>query len=175
MIKIIMIFDQIQSGLGTKDDKMLALGGSKEAIGPAVMLAPYLKDIDAKVVACLYCGDGTYAENPEIVREKLCSKLEKLNPDIVICGPSLNYEGYSKMCAEIAYDINEKTNIKAIAAMSKENEQILLDYKDKILIVETPKKGGTGLNDSLKNIVKVVKKVYDKEEFNSIKEEFCFK
>ena len=175
MIKIIMIFDQIQSGLGTKDDRMLALGGSKEAIGPAIMLAPYLKEIDAKVVACLYCGDGTYEENPEIVREKLCSKLEKLNPDVVICGPSLNYEVYSKMCAELVYDINNKINIKAIAAMSKENTQVLSDYKDKILIVETPKKGGAGLNDSLKNISKAVKKLYDNEDFGIIKEELCFK
>ena len=36
-MKIIMIYDQIQSGLGTKDDTMVPLTGKREPIGPAVM------------------------------------------------------------------------------------------------------------------------------------------
>lgn len=175
MIKIIMVFDQIQSGFGTKDDKMVPLGGSKEALGPAIMLAPYLKEIDAKVVACLYCGNGTYLENPEEVRRKLCAKIEQLNPDIVICGPALNYLDYATMCAELTYDINEKTSIKAFSAMAQENENIVSQYKDKILIVETPKKGGIGLNDSLRKISEVAKKLYDNEDINTIREQLCFK
>ena len=45
-MKIVMIFDQIQSGLGTKDDTMVPLTGKKEPVGPAVMMQPFLKDID---------------------------------------------------------------------------------------------------------------------------------
>ncbi len=175
MIKVIMFFDQIQSGFGTKDDKMISLGGSKELLGPAVTLSPMLKDIDAKVVACFYCGNGTYFEDPEEISRKICAKLDKLNPDIVICGPSFNYEDYSKMCAKICYDINTKTKVKSFAAMSKENEEIISEYKDKILIVETPKKGGVGLNDSFRNIVSVVKKLYDGKDFETIRNESCFK
>ena len=57
-MKIVMIFDQIQSGLGTKDDTMVPLTGKKEPVGPAVMMQPFLKDIDGHVIAC----------QPEIVR-----------------------------------------------------------------------------------------------------------
>lgn len=175
MIKIIMLFDQIQSGFGTKDDKMVPLGGSKELLGPAIMLQPFLKEINAKIVACLYCGDGTYKENPEEVSAKLCGKIEKLMPDIVICGPAFNYEGYANMCAKVSYDINTKTNIKSFAAMSKENEEIILEYKNKTLIVETPKKGGTGLNDSLKKISLLTEKLYNNEDINILREQLCFK
>ena len=54
-MKIIMIYDQIQSGAGIKDDHDIPLGAKKEAVGPAVMMEPFLKKVDGKVVACLYC------------------------------------------------------------------------------------------------------------------------
>lgn len=40
-MKLIMIYDQIQSGLGTKDDTMVPLTGKKEPIGPAIMMEPF--------------------------------------------------------------------------------------------------------------------------------------
>ncbi len=77
-MKIVMIYDQIQSGMGTKDDKMLPLGGKKEAIGPAVMMQSCLKEIDGKVIATLYCGNGTYLEDPDLVVKKLTMMVKKL-------------------------------------------------------------------------------------------------
>lgn len=175
MLKVIMFFDQIQSGFGTKDDKMVPLAGIKDLVGPAVMLAPFLKEIDAKVVASFYCGNGTYLNDPEGISKKICDKVEKLKPDIVICGPAFNYADYAEMCGKIANDINRTTSVKAIAAMSKENEDVISKYKDEVLIVETPKKGGIGLNDSLEMISKVAKKLCDGESVESIREAHCFK
>lgn len=175
LIKVIMIFDQIQSGFGTKDDKMIPLKGTKELLGPSVTLSPMLKEIDAKIVACFYCGNGFYDEDPTEIRRKICAKLEQLKPDVVICGPSFNYEDYSKMCVEISSDINNKTSVKSFVAMSKENEELISKYANELLIVETPKKGGVGLNDSFKNIVSVVKEIHSGKDFNKIREKFCFK
>ena len=59
-MKIIMIYDQIQSGLGTKDDTMVPLTGKKEPIGPAVMMEPFLKRVYGHVMACLFGGNVTY-------------------------------------------------------------------------------------------------------------------
>ena len=59
--------------------------------------------------------------------------------------------------------------------MSYQNEEIISEYKDKILIVETPKKGGVGLNDSFRNIVSVVKKLHDGKDSETIRNESCFK
>lgn len=174
-MKVVMIFDQIQAGAGTKDDKMVPLAGKKEALGPAVMMQPMLKEIDAHIMACLYCGTGTYNENKAEVSRKLCAMVKKLNPDIVMCGPAFNYLDYGKMAAEIAYDINQTTDIKAFAAMSKENEETINEYKDKVAIVETPKKGGFGLNEALKNMCTLAKAKVNNEDTTALENNICFK
>ncbi len=101
-MKIIMIFDQIQAGLGSKDDAMVPLTGKKEPVGPAVMMEPFLKEVDGHVVACLCCGSGTYLADPDEVSRKLCAMVNKLNPDVVICGPAFNYADYAAMSARVA-------------------------------------------------------------------------
>ena len=173
-MKVVMIFDQIQAGAGTKDDKMVPLAGKKEALGPAVMMQPMLKGIDALVVACLYCGTGTYATNKAEVSRKLCAMVKKINPDIVMCGPAFNYADYAVMAAEIAYDINTTTDVKAFAAMSKENEEIIKAFKDKVAIVETPKKGGFGLNDALHNMCILAKAKVNNEDTAALEKKICF-
>ena len=104
-MKIIMIFDQIQAGLGSKDDAMVPLTGKKEPVGPAVMMEPFLKEVDGHVVACLCCGSGTYLADPGEVSRKLCAMVNKLNPDVVICGPAFNYADYAAMSARVACDV----------------------------------------------------------------------
>lgn len=174
MLKIITIYDQIQAGMGTKDDKMLPLGAKNVPIGPSIMMEPFLKQIDAKVVACLYCGNGTYLNNKEVVSKKLCEKVQKLRPDVVVCGPAFNYKDYAQMCAEVTQDINNSTSVPAIAVMSAENEEVISKYKDLIYIVKCPKKGEVGLNEALKNICQAAKKVADKDNNISSIKEYCF-
>lgn len=174
MLKIIAIYDQIQSGMGTKDDKMLPLGGKNVPIGPSVMMEPFLKQIDAKVVACLYCGNGTYLNNKEEVRKKICDMVQKLHPDVVICGPAFNYKDYSLMCAEITEYINNSSDVPALASMSEENEEVIEKYKDIIHIVKCPKKGEIGLNSALKNICYVAKTLALKEDSKENFKEYCF-
>lgn len=173
-IKIMMIYDQIQAGAGTKDDKMVPLGAKKEPVGPAIMMEPYLKQIDGRVIACLYCGNGTYLADPDEVSRKLCAMVNKIQPDVVICGPAFNYADYSNMAARVAYDINQTTKVPAFAAMSVENEETIADYKDKVNIVITPKKGGTGLNEALENMCHLAKALADKEDITVLTKEICF-
>ncbi len=170
-MKIVMIYDQIQAGAGTKDDKMLELNIKKELVGPAIMMEQYLKEIDANVVATLYCGNGYYMNNKEDVIRKLTAMSEKLGAEVVMCGPSFNYLEFSQMCAEVAKNINDKTSIKALAAMSEENEELIKKYKDEISIVKTPKKGGTGLNESLKNMCHVAKEMFEGKD---VEKDICF-
>lgn len=173
-IKIMMIYDQIQAGAGTKDDKMVPLSAKREAIGPAIMMEPFLKEIDGKVIACLYCGNGTYLADPEEVSRKLCAMVNKVQPDVVMCGPALNYKDYASMAAKVAYDIKKSTNVLAFAAMSVENEETIANYKDKVNIVVTPKKGGIGLNDSLRNMCKLAKALVKKEDITALTGSICF-
>lgn len=173
-MKVIMILDQVQSGYGTKNDKMVPLTGTKEIIGPAVIMKPYLSEIDANIVATLYCGAGTYLENPNEVSRKFCAMINKLKPDFVICGPSVSYAESASMCVKVAYDIITTTNTKALAAVSIDNAKIIEMYKDKVVIVKTPRKGQGGLSDSLKNICTVAKRLVDCVELDDIKNKVCF-
>nr|WP_072897246.1 GrdB-related putative oxidoreductase [Clostridium fallax] len=174
-MKIIMIYDQIQAGAGTKDDRMVPLSAKKEPLGPSIMMEPFLKKIDGKVIACLYCGNGTYLANPDEVSRKFCAMVNKVKPDIVICGPAFNYVDYGKMAARVAYDINRTTNVPAFAAMSSENEETINEYKDKLNIVITPKKGGVGLNDALDNMCQLAKLLVNKEDIRNLTNKVCFK
>ena len=174
MLKIITIYDQIQSGLGTRDAKMLPLGGKNVPIGPSIMMEPFLKKIDAKVVACLYCGTGTYLDNKEEVSKKLCDMVQKLHPDVVICGPAFNYKDYALMCAEITEDINNTTDVPALASMSMENDEVIKKHRKKIHIVKCPKKGEVGLNNTLQNICLVAKALALKDDGDINYKECCF-
>ncbi len=173
-MKIIMIFDQIQSGLGSKDDVMVPLTGKKEPVGPAVMMEPFLKEVDGHILACLCCGNGTYLANPDEVSRKLCAMVNKLNPDVVICGPAFNYADYAGMSARVAFDINGATKARAFAAMSEENEDVIRAYKDRVAIVKTPKKGGSGLNDALRNMCRMAKALADNQDIGQLKQDICF-
>lgn len=173
-MKVVMIFDQIQSGLGTKDDTMVPLTGKKDPIGPAVMMEPFFKEVNGHVAACLCCGNGTYLADPDEVSRKLCAMVNKLKPDVVICGPAFNFADYAAMCARVACDINETTQAKAFAAMSVENADTIAKYKDKVAIVKTPKKGGLGLNESLKNMCVFAKALADEKDTAELQRQICF-
>lgn len=174
-MKIIMIYDQVQAGAGIKDDHMVPLGASKDPVGPARMMEPFLKQVDGRVVACLYCGDGFFENDPAEVSRKLCAMVKKLGPDVVMCGPAFNYLGYGKMAAKVAHDIMTTTGVPAFAAMSKENEDTIAQYKDKIHIVETPKKGGIGLNEALEGMCLLAKAMVDGKSEDEVAAKYCFR
>ena len=105
---------------------------------------------------------------------KLCAMVNKLKPDVVMCGPALNYLGYGKMAARVADDVIKTTGIPALAAMSKENEETIAAYKDKIHIVVTPKKGGTGLNEALEGMCVLAKAMVEKSGEAEAAARYCF-
>lgn len=174
LTKILIILDQIQAGAGGKEKSNIPPGGKTTPLGPGVMMEQFLKEFDSKIVASLYCGDEYFINNQEEVTAKMVAMVKKISPDVVICGPAFNYENFAKMSAILAKNINNSTDIKAFAAMSIENTEILDNFKDEVLIVKTPKKGGIGLNDSLKNICEMAKKLAENEDISKLKEKICF-
>lgn len=173
-MKVVLLFDQTQAGLGGKENPMLPLGGKNMGIGAYNMLEPYLKKEDASVIATLYCGDGFYLENKEDVTKKIAGMIKKMSPDVVIAAPSYNYEDYAKMCAEVGIFIEEKVKIPVVTAMSAECDDVISAYKDNITIVKMPKKGGTGLTNALENICNLAGLKARKENIEAFKESFCY-
>lgn len=152
-MKIIFILDQIQAGLGGKEKGDQPLGGKHIAVGSAKMFDNYLSKVDGQVSATLYCGDDYFAQDPETNALKLTAMVKKLNPDVVICGPCFNYETYGLMAGKVAATIQERLQKPVIAAMSVECAEAIATYKDQVNIVKMPKKGGTGLTESLENML----------------------
>lgn len=57
-MKVLMVFDQTQAGLGGKESPDLAMGGKPMAIGSCHMFEKTLTDMGGSICATLYCGDG---------------------------------------------------------------------------------------------------------------------
>ena len=155
-MRLVMILNQIQAGMGTKDDVKVPLTATKEVIGPGVTLKPLLAEYEQNLLVTIYMGEQTYREAPDVVQRKIKGMLQRLHIEGVICGPSFNYPEFSKMSLELAQDIQENTSLKVVCAMSEENQALISAYKEAIDIVKMPKKGGVGLNESYKAICKVL-------------------
>lgn len=175
IMNIVLIFDQVQAGLGGKENPMLPLGGKKMGIGAANMLQPFLDKYDGHIVATLYCGDGFFTQNEKEVTEKIAAMAKKINPDVVIAGPSYDYKGYANMCAQLGVFIEENINIPVVTAMSQECASVIDEYKDTIDIVQMPKKGGTGLTDSLNHICQLAYlKVNNDSTLTDFTNKYCY-
>ena len=151
-MKILLIFDQGLAGAGGKSNPNQDLAIAKGGIGSALMLKPHFDQVSANIVATLYCGNEYFLNHEKEVVIKMTKMAEKIQPDMVVCGPCFNFEDYALMSAEIAKSIKENTNLNVVAMMSQENESTIEAYKDKIDILKMPKKGGTGLSESFDNL-----------------------
>lgn len=168
-MEILIILDQIQAGLGGSERGDLSLGGKKTALGSADMFDKYLKS-DEHITTTLYCGDDYFMANKEDVSIKLTAMVKKINPDVVICGPAFHYVKYAEMCAKTGALINEKLSIPVVAAMSKECQAVIDEYHSSVDIVKMPKKGGTGLSESLKNILELCRLKVNNEDITDFKD-----
>lgn len=170
-MKVILFLDQLQAGLGGKYDTSVPLGVEKGGIGSYGMFSSLMPSIDAVVVCTIYCGSVYYFDNREDVTTKIVKLLDKVKADVVICGPCFDFSDYANMAGDLATYIQANSDIKVVMACSKECSDAVSRYKDTVTIVQMPKKGGVGLNDSLKNLVSITKKVYDQESLENVKEQ----
>ncbi len=173
MVKVLLVLNHVQAGMGSDENADLPPAGKKSIIGPGKMMEPYFKEMGGEIVATLYCGDLYYQNNEEEVKKKFVAMAKKLSPDVVVCGPALHYPNFGEMAGGLAEEINNKSDIPAFAAMSLENPATE-KYKDKVIVVKTPKKGGVGLNQSMENICKMAVKLAKKENVEDLKREVCF-
>ncbi len=155
-MRVLLFFDQTQAGAGGKERPNVELAVEKGGIGSFHMFESNLKEIDANVIATMYCGNGYFIDNEEEVKRKVAALTTKLKADIVLCGPCFNYHDYAMMSANLAKHIEENTDAKAVAMFSVENQDVIDLYKDDVTLIKMPKKGGTGLRESFSNMSKIL-------------------
>lgn len=152
-MKAIIILDQIQAGLGGKERADTPLGGKKLAMGSAENVAHALSDVDGEIMGTFYCGTEFYQQNRDLVQGKFARMSEKMAPDVVILGPTYDYPEFATMACELGAYIQTNTKLPVILAIAAEkNADLLATYQDQLTIVKMPKKGGTGLSDSLAHL-----------------------
>ena len=61
-----------------------------------------------------------------------------------------------------------------VVEVFRTNQETINEYKDKLCIIKTPKKGGIGLNESLEGMCVLAKALYQEKEIEEFKEKFCF-
>ncbi len=162
-MRVLLFFDQTQAGAGGKERPNVELAVEKGGIGSYHMFEKFIKQEGGVVLATMYCGNGYFFDHEDEVKRKVAGLATKLKADIVLCGPCFDYPDYSRMSAILAQYIEENTETKAVAMFSKENTEVIEQYKDTVKIIKMPRKGGTGLNDSLENMSKVLKAVVENE------------
>ncbi|MFS7403693.1 GrdB-related putative oxidoreductase [Carnobacterium maltaromaticum] len=172
MIKVVLILNHVQAGMGSDENALLAPGGKKSPIGPGMTLEPLIESFGGTIVATLYCGDRYFLENEAEVKKKFIGFSKKFEADAVLCGPAMHYPNFGEMCGSLAKAMNEN-GIPAIAAMSAENPATA-NYQHHIPIVKMPKKGGIGLNDSFKHMAQLVVAKGKLEDTARLEAEFCF-
>ncbi|WP_122646259.1 GrdB-related putative oxidoreductase [Enterococcus mediterraneensis] len=167
MKKIVLILNHVQAGFGSDENSTMPPGGKNAIIGPGQILNPLFKEHDAEIVATLYCGDQYYLENSQEVNKKFIGFVKKNGIDAVLCGPAMHYPKFGEMAARLAAAF-QKYDVPAVAAMSIENPAVA-QFRDQICIVEMPKKGGIGLNDSFKHMALITAKKAHNQSIDEFK------
>ncbi|HIY93703.1 GrdB-related putative oxidoreductase [Companilactobacillus sp. HBUAS56275] len=174
-MKVIIFLDQIQSGLGGKEKADTELGGKKLAMGAADTIDKTLKKQDSSIMATFFCGTEYYEANKDIVQGKITRMCQKMQPDVVLVGPTYDYSAFAKMACEVGYAVESNSDIPVVAMVAQEkNADTIENYKDKLNIVKMPKKGGTGLSDSIDHGIELCSKKVKKEDITEFVNEYCF-
>lgn len=174
-MKAIIILDQTQAGLGGKERADTPLGGKKLALGSADTTAKALSKAGGEVIGTFYCGTDFYKDNSDLVQEKFTKMADKMNADVVILGPTYDYPEFSLMACELSLAFKKESKIPTIQATAIEKNQELIDkYKADLLIVKMPKKGGTGLSDSIEHLVEGCKIISENGDLTQFKADYCY-
>ncbi|CAJ1229675.1 GrdB-related putative oxidoreductase [Lactiplantibacillus xiangfangensis] len=174
-MKVIVLLDQIQAGLGGKEKADTELGGKKLAMGAADTLAKDLKQQKGDVMATFYCGTGYYADNRELVQGKVMRMCKKMAPDVLLVGPTYDYPEFAQMACEVGLAVQSGSDVPVVAMVAREkNADLLAEYQRQLDIVKMPKKGGTGLSDAIEHGLTLCAKKANKEDATDYISKYCY-
>lgn len=155
-MRALLLMDQVQSGHGGKELSETPLGLEKGGVGSYLMFKDEFEKAGLTAVATIYCGPDYFQSHKEEVIHKIVNLILKTKAEILFAGPCFNYDSYTAMAAEIALAIQEQTTCMPYVICSKENEETIAAFKEKIVMLEMPKKGGVGLRESLSGAIAII-------------------
>ena len=162
-MRTLLLFDQVQAGYGGKERGDTELGLEKGGVGSYLMFKEDFEKAGLTALATIYCGPDYFQAHKEVIH-KIKNLILKTKAEVLFAGPCFNYGTYAQMAAEIALAIQEQTDCKPYVICSKENEETIAAYKDKVVMLEMPKKGGVGLREALGGAVAIISGKKDESE-----------
>lgn len=173
MIRVVQFLNQVQAGFGGDERMDMEPQAESGAMGMGMVLRSMLLRKGADIVGTVVCGDHYFLENRPQALQTLSDLVSQFRPDVVICGPAFNHKRYGECCGYLAEYLKEKYSIPAFAAMSKESTGTPV-FRNRVYIIETPKVGGTGLNNSLRKIADFAVKLAKGETIGTPEEDgYC--
>jgi len=174
-MKIIILLDQMQSGLGGDEQADTELGGKKLAMGVADTFDRILKKKDSEVMATFFCGTKYFFDNRDVVKGKITRMCQKMQPDVLVVGPTYDYDEFAWMACEIGSDVQKDSDIPVVAMVALENNSDVIDqFKRDLNIIKMPKKGGTGLTTSIDNCLELCELKTKRSQTSEFVTEHCY-
>ena len=126
---------------------------------------------NVEIVATVVCGDSYFAENQGKVLGEIIPGIRGYHPDLVVAGPAFNAGRYGMACGAICSAL-QSLGVPAITAMYTENPGVD-QYRKTVLIVESSNIV-SGMEDAVRKMVRLGRKILRGEEIEFPKAEGCF-
>jgi len=171
MIRVVQYLNQFFGGIGGEDKAHLPPRVAEGAVGAARAVQAALGK-EGEVVATLICGDNYFAENIEVVSEKITKMIEPYKPDVLIAGPAFHAGRYGMACGAVCKAVQDHLGVPAVTGMYQENPGLEI-YRNDVYIVPTAD-SARGMGAAIPKIVALARKLAAKEKIGRPSEEGYF-
>ncbi len=134
-IRVVHFINAFYGGLGGEEAAQTPIHLQEGAVGPGRLLAQQL-GAHGEVAATIICGDGYFAEHEADVAAWVNTRLEALQPDVLIAGPAFRSGRYGLACGRVCQEA-EAMGIPAVTGMHVENPGSDVYRGEHLYIVET--------------------------------------
>lgn len=159
-LRIIHFLNQFFAGIGAEDKADTGFDWKEGAIGPGKRLQALLGE-SATIGITVYCGDNYFAEHHDEVLNAILKIARERKIEAVVAGPAFANGRYGYACAEINHFLSNSLNIYCLAGMHEENPgvQAYKQYKDRSVFTLPASDQISGMEDVLKRIAKILRKL----------------
>ncbi len=167
-IKVVHYINQFFANIGGEEKADIEPEVREGIVGPGLALRSGLGD-DYEVVATIICGDTYFGGHIEEAKKTILDMIRPYKPDLFVAGPAFNAGRYGVACGTIAKAVEDELNIPVVTGMYPENPGVDMFKKD-LHIIQTAI-SAADMRKAMPKICKLAKKMINKEEILSPKEE----
>jgi glycine reductase len=167
-MRVVQYLNQFFGGVGGEEAAGSPPSEKDGAVGPGRLLAQLLGP-DAEVTRTLICGDNYAAENLPELTEWVLQCVKDAQPDLFVAGPCFEAGRYGVAAGALCVRVQDQLGIPAVTGMARENPGVDLYRKD-LYIIDSGQ-NVTAMNDAMRRMVSIARKLLDGVEIGAPEEE----